>query len=187
VAATACPGRHKTPGTAAYGGASIGLREGFVTMRKLLVVMSLALALASMAPSLASGAGTIPWTRPLIPYALRLPTCDRASPLTGANGLPPKVRTTAAIGVAGTEAVVRGVIDARDQPTRFKFEYGPTRSYGMTTEASEEVLTGHVNTAVAEALAGLNPRTIYHYRIVAFNRSGSVRGKDRTFTTTRRR
>jgi hypothetical protein len=100
-------------------------------------------------------------------------------------GLPlPKVRTTAAIGVAGTEAVVGGVINADDQPTHFRFQYGLTTSYGMTTEVNEEVVTGHFNTNVAEALSGLRPRSTYHYRIIGLNRFGSVHGNDRTFRTT---
>ncbi|HWH21551.1 MAG TPA: hypothetical protein VN671_13525, partial [Solirubrobacterales bacterium] len=99
----------------------------------------------------------------------------------------PGARTAPAIGVAGTEAVVGGVIDAHGQPTRFKFQYGLTRTYGVTTEAGEEVVTGHTRIRVAEALAGLRPRTTYHYRIVAFNRFGSALGEDRTFTTTRKR
>ena len=97
----------------------------------------------------------------------------------------PRVRTTEAIGVHGYEAVVTGVINPRGQVTHYKFQYGRTRSYGKITDVSEEVVTGHEDRKVAAALFRLTPKTTYHFRIIAFNRRGSVHGQDRTFTTTR--
>jgi hypothetical protein len=83
--------------------------------------------------------------------------------------------------------VLTGVINARDQTTHFKFQYGLTESYGMEADAelNEELVTGRRNNKVAEGLCCLRPRTTYHFRIVAFNRHGVARGHDRTFTTLR--
>jgi len=98
----------------------------------------------------------------------------------------PRVRTTEAIGVHGSEAVVTGVINPRGQVTHYRFQYGRTKSYGMVTDVSEEVVTGHEERKVADALFYLTPKTTYHFRIIAFNRRGPVHGQDRTFTTTRK-
>jgi hypothetical protein len=98
----------------------------------------------------------------------------------------PRARTTEAIGVHGYEAVVTGVINPRGQMTRYRFQYGRTKSYGKITDVSEEVVTGHEDRKVAAALFHLTSKTTYHFRIIAFNRRGSVFGQDRTFTTTRR-
>jgi phosphodiesterase/alkaline phosphatase D-like protein len=99
---------------------------------------------------------------------------------------PPGARTTAAIGIHGDEAVVTGIVDPRGQATRYRFQYGRTESYGQVTDASEELVVGHGDRKVAAALFRLEPKTTYHFRIVAFNRLGSVFGQDRTFRTTRR-
>jgi hypothetical protein len=123
-------------------------------------------------------------------FALRLPVCRNAALANAkdsAGDRPPTARTAGALAVVGTEAVVGGVVDARGQPTHFKFEYGPTRSYGMNADLSEEVVTGSGHIKVEGVLDGLKPRTTYHYRIVAINGSGSVHGDDRIFTTTRRK
>jgi hypothetical protein len=43
---------------------------------------------------------------------------------------------------------------------------------------------GFSNERVKQALAGLRRATVYHYRIIARNQSGSIRGRDMTFITT---
>jgi hypothetical protein len=99
----------------------------------------------------------------------------------------PEARTTEAFGVHAFEAVMAGLVDPRGLPTRFRFQYGRTHRYGTITEASEEVVDGNRKVEVAEGLRNLLPKTTYHYRIIAFNRNGSVHGQDRTFTTKRPR
>jgi hypothetical protein len=98
----------------------------------------------------------------------------------------PRTRTTEAIGVHGYEAVVTGVITPRGRVTRYKFQYGRTKAYGKVTDVSEEAVTGYDEEKVGAALFRLTPKTTYHFRIIAFNRRGSVFGQDRTFTTPRR-
>lgn len=112
---------------------------------------------------------------------------DRGQSVRVAGGRPslPRVWTGKAIGVHAYEAVFTGVINARNQTTHFKFQYGLTMSYGQTTEVSEEVVTGSRNSKVASGLCCLRPRTTYHFRIIAFDRHRVIRGRDRTFTTLR--
>jgi hypothetical protein len=99
---------------------------------------------------------------------------------------PPKVQTANAYGVQGSEAVIAGFVNARGPRTIFWFQYGPTKSYGMIApETTEDELYGNERREVEEGLDCLQPKTTYHFRIVARNRYGKAFGRDRTFTTTR--
>jgi hypothetical protein len=95
----------------------------------------------------------------------------------------PAVVTGAATAVSNTGALLHATVNPAGGATTYRFEYGPTIAYGATSK------TGHAPSAtkavsVKEALAGLTPGTLYHYRVDATNRLGSALGRDRTFTTT---
>ncbi len=78
-------------------------------------------------------------------------------------------------------ATVNGSVDARKQPTTYRFEYGPTGAYGASTP--EETLAGDLGAhAVSAQLSGLAAGTSYHYRLVARNATGERAGGDRVFT-----
>jgi len=98
----------------------------------------------------------------------------------------PRVKPKSAFGIHATWAVLRAEIDARDGIAHFEFQYGLTKDYETTLEPSEEYVTGRGFKEVTAALTRLRPHTTYHFRIIAFNRSGKVIGDDRSFTTTRR-
>jgi hypothetical protein len=85
----------------------------------------------------------------------------------------------------GTEALVGGYVDANHSPTVFWIEYGLTESYGQAVPASQnaDAGVGTVPAFVSQRLTGLAPSTTYHYRLVASNASGTVRGEDLTFST----
>jgi phosphodiesterase/alkaline phosphatase D-like protein len=68
--------------------------------------------------------------------------------------------------------------------TTYRFQYGTTRSYGKQT-TGRSAGSGSSGRSVAQAINALKPNTIYHYRIVATNASGTAVGQDRTFRTTR--
>ena len=94
------------------------------------------------------------------------------------------VVTTEAIGVEGAEAVLIGTVDSKGLPTDYRFEYGPTTSYGTTVpEFNEEELISEVPEDVEEVVEELQPETTYHYRVVGLNAGGRVTGKDQTFAT----
>jgi hypothetical protein len=103
------------------------------------------------------------------------------------HGLPPKVRPGPPISTYPGEVALTAFINPRGSLTRFRFQYGRTKAYGTITEASEEVLNGNHWIEIAESLCckRLRPKTTFHYRVIAFNRYGSVHGQDRTFRTTR--
>jgi hypothetical protein len=102
----------------------------------------------------------------------------------------PAVITDPPISVTPTSATIAGevvpqCVEGRYPPTTFRFEYGTTSAYGA---ASEEATVAASSCAaggedVTTSLAGLQPDTIYHYRLDATNSAGEIQGKDATFTT----
>jgi PKD repeat protein len=94
----------------------------------------------------------------------------------------PSATTNAASGVTASTATLNGSVNPNGVATTARFEYGTTTSYGTQTP-DQDVGSGTAARTVSGPLTGLNPRTTYHYRIVASNAFGTVRGADRTFTT----
>jgi sugar lactone lactonase YvrE len=89
-----------------------------------------------------------------------------------------------ASGVGASEAILNAEIDPLGDATSYRFEYGPTESYGTSVpvpDASAGSGTGEVT--VSQALASLPADTRFHYRVVATNAHGTVVGEDRAFTT----
>ena len=84
--------------------------------------------------------------------------------------------------LTSTSATLVGRVDANARPTSYYFDYGPTTKYGSRTPTSD---AGAANGAreVTAAISGLKPRTVYHYRLVAFSTDGTTRGADKSFRT----
>jgi streptogramin lyase len=97
--------------------------------------------------------------------------------------LDPDVTTGAVGGVASSRATLTGIVDTIGSATSYTFEYGRSAAYGSAT-APRTLTAGGNPVSVSAALAGLRPNTLYHYRLVATNRQGTIQGSDRTFTTT---
>jgi hypothetical protein len=78
--------------------------------------------------------------------------------------------------------VLHGRVAPHGQVTNYFFEYGQTRKYGTQTPLAA---AGSASTSVpvTQPVAGLQPLTVYHYRIVAVSGGGTTRGADRSFTT----
>jgi hypothetical protein len=66
--------------------------------------------------------------------------------------------------------------------TKIYFEYGTTTSYGSKT-AEISVGSGSSTLEKGQSISSLKKLTVYHYRIVASNSSGTSFGADQTFTT----
>jgi hypothetical protein len=84
--------------------------------------------------------------------------------------------------LGSNDGVMKGTLEVRGPGTEYFFEYGPTTSYGSVA-AGEEVEGNGETVEVEEVAIDLAPETTYHYRLVAVNPLGVVRGGDRTFTT----
>jgi hypothetical protein len=98
---------------------------------------------------------------------------------------PPKVSGTGVTDITAGEATLHATIDPENQPaTTYRFEYGPTATYGTIVPVGEGHVAGSMPTQVSQAIAGLAPDTTYHYRVVASNGAGSPTATpDQTFTT----
>ncbi|HEX5851722.1 MAG TPA: fibronectin type III domain-containing protein [Solirubrobacteraceae bacterium] len=89
--------------------------------------------------------------------------------------------------VSSDSTTLNARVDPKGSETIFRFEYGPTVSYGSESlEGSTGAASGP--SMVEFNLQSLTPNTTYHYRLVAHNSAGggsgsTVDGPDRTFTT----
>jgi hypothetical protein len=96
----------------------------------------------------------------------------------------PTVSTGSPAHVSYDSATLQGSVTPNGANTSYYFQYGLTATYGgQTTIADAGAGTGKV--AVSLPVTGLEPLTVYHYRLVAVNSAGATIGKDRTLLTKR--
>lgn len=134
-----------------------------------------------------------PRTGTLTTAAARLTAITVLAGLTAlgplASGTPAAVvRPTATTGTARQvsfgSATLEGSVNPRGSDTSYYFQYGPTKAYGGQTAIADAGAGTHaVN--VSLSVAGLQPLTVYHYRLVAVNGGGAENGNDKTFMTTK--
>jgi hypothetical protein len=105
-----------------------------------------------------------------------------ALPAAALSASPPAVYTGAAHTVSYGSATVAGSIDPRGSNTSYYFQYGPTRAYGAQTPLAD-VGAGIRAVKVSVTIGGLQPLTVYHYRLIAVNAAGAATGADRAFKT----
>jgi phosphodiesterase/alkaline phosphatase D-like protein len=100
------------------------------------------------------------------------------------NGAAPLTYPYNASNILSTSATLAGYVDPNYSSTTVTFEYGTTDSYGQTITATQSPLTGGGSyLEVTRNITGLNPGTIYHFRIKAANVFGTTYSTDMTFTT----
>ncbi len=95
----------------------------------------------------------------------------------------PSVSTGVASAVAENSVTVSGTINPGGTDTQYKFQYGPTTSYGLQS-GLVDAGSGSSATAVTANLTNLAAGTTYHFRVVATNANGTTSGQDATFITT---
>jgi hypothetical protein len=96
----------------------------------------------------------------------------------------PSVSTTAATGITHAAATLNGTVNALGQNVNTYFDYGLTNSYGTTVDGIPGTVTGNSPEAVTTAITGLEPNTVYHFRLRGITFTGViVYGNDLTFTT----
>jgi hypothetical protein len=94
----------------------------------------------------------------------------------------PTISATRVQHLTTTSAVITTAVDANNDRTLVRVEYGRTEAYGTTTSA-HALLASRASQLVSETLTHLRPGTVYHARIVAQNRGGTVTGADIHFRT----
>jgi phosphodiesterase/alkaline phosphatase D-like protein len=98
------------------------------------------------------------------------------APLPGISG-------QAASDVTPTSATLQADINPNRWATVYAFEYGPSSAYGETTEISSVIGNDQFDHSVDENISNLEPGTVYHFRVVAINFTGTAYGPDQTFVT----
>jgi hypothetical protein len=116
--------------------------------------------------------------------ALILGTLTLALPTAALSAPPPAVATGAARAVSYGSVTLTGAIDPRGSNTSYYFQYGPTKAFGAQT-ALADAGAGTRSTVVSVAVGGLQPLTVYYYRLIAVNATGAATGGDRAFKTTK--
>jgi hypothetical protein len=102
-----------------------------------------------------------------------------------AQPAPPVATTVAATAVADHSAVANGTLDPQLLDSSWHMEYGRTTAYGSATAPQTTPGSTVGAAAVSVPLPALKANTVYHYRLVASNASGTSQGADATFTTAR--
>ncbi len=102
-----------------------------------------------------------------------------------ATANPPTVVTDPATGVEQNIATLNATVNPEGTTlSDCHFEYGLSTSYGTSEPCSPEPEPGVKEPVpVSASLTGLTLATMYHFRIVAANLSGTSEGNDRTFQT----
>jgi hypothetical protein len=112
------------------------------------------------------------------------PSTPTRPPITIPRLPRPNATTGPVTRISGTGATVSGFVGPNGHATSYHVEFGSTTAYGHSTPASPAG-AGSSTLAVTATLAGLRPRTIYHYRLVATSAGGTSVGSDLTFRTSR--
>ncbi|HWX97342.1 MAG TPA: fibronectin type III domain-containing protein, partial [Solirubrobacteraceae bacterium] len=103
---------------------------------------------------------------------------------TAAAASLPTVSTGAAREVSYGSAVLTGSVKPNGADASYYFQYGVTKAYGGQTAIADAGAGVHT-VSVRLPVTGLQPLTVYHYRLVAVNAAGPSIGSDATFLTTK--
>src|SRR5487761_300242 len=95
---------------------------------------------------------------------------------------PPAVEAESFSNVGSSSATLSATVNAGGSLTSYQFEYGTSVAYGSTTPLAS-LGSGSEGVSVLAQLGGLEPETVYHFRVVATNASSeTAHGADVTFT-----
>jgi hypothetical protein len=96
---------------------------------------------------------------------------------------PPTIVDQPTTPITHTEATVNAQINPGERATEYFVEYGESTGYGEQTAPVLLKATGETAEAVAVVLSKLKLATTYHFRVVAKNSAGTVKGADQQFKT----
>jgi hypothetical protein len=96
----------------------------------------------------------------------------------------PSAVTGSAKEISYGAAVLTGEVNPRGSNTSYYFQYGPTKAFGgQTTIADAGAGTSTVK--VSLPVSGLQPLTVYYFRLVAVNSLGATLGNEESLLTTK--
>jgi hypothetical protein len=105
-----------------------------------------------------------------------------AAPSGAAVVSAPKAITAGASAITYQTATLSGTVNPGGQSTEVYFQYGTTIGYGSQS-APTQIAPGTATVGLEIPITSLTAGTVYHYRPVATNASGTSLGADKTFTT----
>ena len=133
---------------------------------------------------------TITGLQPNVSYAVRLTATTgtlASSPTITfvTKAAPPTISTTRAEPVSQTSATLTVFVNPNSQATSYHFEWGSSSTYDTRIPADFDPLlaSGSQPVKVTAQVSGLSPDSVYHFRLVASNASGSTEGPDQEFIT----
>ena len=95
---------------------------------------------------------------------------------------PPAVDGLSSANLTATTADLEAQVNPNGLDTTYRFEYGPTLSYGQSIPIPDGAIgASNSDQAIEVHLEGLIPKTVYHYRLVAANEDGTTTTGDQTF------
>lgn len=95
----------------------------------------------------------------------------------------PAAITRAASSITAGTAVLNGSASNPDLlPATARVQFGTTTAYGLNT-TSQPISPLTVGAPVTASISGLAPSTVFHFRLIVSNSTGTVFGADQTFTT----
>jgi hypothetical protein len=97
----------------------------------------------------------------------------------------PTISATSVIDLDLHTATLRAQINPNTLESTYHFEYGleDCKVSACASTAEGTIAPGHEDVGVSQEIAGLQPGTTYHYRVLATNSEGTTEGPDKTFTT----
>ena len=113
-------------------------------------------------------------------YGYDFTTSVPATPPT-VSATPPTVSAAPASAISTNGATLSGVANPQGLAAIYQFSYGTSTAYGSSTPSQQ--LSGSSDTAISQALSGLQPGTTYHFTLTAINSAGTTTSPDQTFTT----
>ena len=98
---------------------------------------------------------------------------------------PPRITEVRALDASQSAVSIEGKINPSGFGTTYRFEWGPTASYGNQVPADFEPFIGSANepVRVSAKLNNLSAGQTYHYRIVASSSAGTTAGPDQMLET----
>jgi VCBS repeat-containing protein len=94
---------------------------------------------------------------------------------------PPLATTLPASDIAPNSVTLNAAVNPQGASTKCYFQYGVTTNYGSFS-TTNSLPSGSNSVAVASALAGLAPGSVFHYCVVARSSGGTAIGQDATVT-----
>lgn len=126
---------------------------------------------------------SVPYLQPNIQYFYRLIVNTAVGTFygntvtfTSGNGSLTAFSTLNPTSVTGSTATLEGLVSHFNTSVYLSFDYGPTTSFGSTVTPTPSSVTDTATYHISATLTGLNPNTVYYYRLRGDYQGGTIYG-----------